>query len=180
MSKPFFFLLLTIGFAVILFMPFFLKAVIHYDMNRKKFCFSLYLFHFIKLVGGYIATYKGGLVIHLSDKKAVLLEYGQIEGERQRFSFVQTFHLSAINVTVETGAEYLLPAVACHNAFNGYFMVKGWQRKKIENNLWLSDGDKLRISLSILTWFNLFIILKNLIKFLKEKVQLLWQKKVKN
>ncbi len=171
MSKsPFLLLFLTL-LVSLFFIPIVFRIVVHYDMNRKKFCFSLYLFNFIKIIGGYIATYRGGLAIHISKKKAIVLSYGQLEGERQRFSFIRTFHLTSFQLTTETGAEYLLPAFVLYSTVKNYFIIKSLPKCMIENHLWLADGDKLRLSLSIVTWFTLFILLKNFIKFLKKKME---------
>ena len=96
MDKSFFLVLLHVlgGLSVIiqLFLPIFIKAVAHYDMNRRKFAFSVYLFGFIKIIGGYIATYNGGLAVHLSRKSAVLFPYSKMHSERTRFSFIKTVH----------------------------------------------------------------------------------------
>ena len=59
------------------------------------------------------------------------------------------------------------------------FFIKGGKKKGVENNLWLTDGDVLRVSLSALFYFNLYVLLKNFIKFCKEKIQILCRKKIK-
>lgn len=61
--------------AVLLFFPIFLEADVHYDMNRKKFGFALYAYKVIKLIGGYVTTYPGGIALHISPKKAILKPY---------------------------------------------------------------------------------------------------------
>lgn len=126
-----------------------------------------------------MATYKGGLAIHVSDKKAFIIPYSKLNSERKRFSFMRTFHLSSITLTTETGAEYLLPVSLGQAVLRTYFLIKGGKKEKIKNNLWLTDGDVLRISATIVVRFNMFIILCNLIKFIKEKLQILWRKKIK-
>ena len=147
-------------------------------MNRRKFCFAIYLFGFLRILGGYIATYTGGLAIHITKKKAFLLPYSRINSERKRFSFIRTFHLRSFVLTTETGAEYLLPVSIAHTALRAYFFIKGGKKEKIENNLWLTDGDVLRISLNLVVQFTLFMLICQFIKYLKEKIQV-WQKKIK-
>ncbi|MBR2023765.1 MAG: hypothetical protein IJ996_04555 [Clostridia bacterium] len=148
-------------------------------MNRKKFGFAVFLFKRIKIIGGYIATYNGGIALHVSEKKAILIPYSQMNSERKRFSFIKTFRLIAFNLTTETGAEYLLPVALAHTALRAYFFTIGGDKDKIENNLWLTDGDTLRVSLNFVIFFNLYILLKNFIKFLKEKIKILWRKRKK-
>lgn len=168
-------LLMTI---VQIFLPIPLKTNIHYDMNRRKFCFSVYLFKFLRIFGGYIATYKGGLALHISDKKAILLPYSQINNERKRFSFMKTFRLKSLLLTTETGAEYLCPIALAHTAIRTYFFMKGGKKKNIEQNLWLTDGDTLRVSVTIVVHFTIFMLICQFVKLLKEKYRI-WQKKTK-
>jgi hypothetical protein len=163
----------------LLFLPLALKIVAHYDMNRKKFCFSIYLFSIIKLFGGYVATYPGGFAVHISKKKALLLPYNQVNNERKRFSFMNTFRLHSFVLMTETGAEYLLPMTLAQAGSRLYFFIKGGKKTKIENNIWLLDGDVLRISCAIVMRFTMFIIIKNIFLYCKEKVKKIWQKKMK-
>ncbi len=162
-----------------LFLPIFLKTSLFYDMNRRKLTFAIYLFGFLRVFGGYIATYKGGFAVHASKKKAFLIPYSKLNSERKRFSFMRTFHLSSINVTAETGAEYFLLVSLAQAALRTYFFIKGGKKDKIKNNLWLTDGDVLRVAVTIVVRFNMFIILCNVAKFIKEKLEILWRKKIK-
>lgn len=178
----FFLLLNLVGLVwtvVQLFLPIFLKTNAYYDMNKRKLTFSMYLFGFLRILGGYVATYKGGLAIHVSDKKAFIIPYAQLNSERKRFSFMKTFHLHSVTVTAETGAEYLLPVTIGQAILRTYFFIKGGKKEKIKNDLWLTDGDVLRVSATVVVRFNMFIILCNIVKFIKEKLQILWQKKIK-
>ena len=182
MSKSFFLftslgLFLTI---LVLFLPIFIRTVAHYDMNRKKFCFSIYLFSFIKILGGYIATYDGGLAVHLSPKKAYLLPYNQMDKEGKKFSFARTFYWKKASLTTETGAEYLLLNMLLHAVLRLLFFAKKGKLENINNNVWIMDGDVFRASISLTVWFTIFLLLKNLCIFIKEKLQILWRKKVKN
>ena len=158
----------TLLTAILLFFPIFLEVDIHYDMNRKKFGFALYAYKVLKLIGGYVTTYPGGIALHISPKKAILKPYSGMDSERKKFSF-----------TTETGAEYLIPVSLAHTALRTVFFAAGGQRGKVENNLWLTDGDELRVSMNLVVFFNLFILLCALLKFLKEKIKSLWQRKTK-
>lgn len=165
--------------ATALFFPIVVETDAHYDMNRKKFGFAVFLYKFIKVIGGYAATYEGGVALHVSPKKAVLIPYSKMNSERKRFSFVKTFRLIAFTLTTETGAEYLMPVWVAQTALRAYFFATGGEKENVENNLWLTDGDVLRISLNSVVYFNLFILLRSFIKFLKEKIKILCRKKIK-
>ena len=180
MGKLFLFSALAIAIVLfLLFLPFVIELDVHYDMNRKKFGFAVYLYKKIKIIGGYIGTYKGGIALHISNKKVILIPYSKVNSERKRFSFVRTFRLVSFCLTTETGAEYLLLTSIIQTILRAYFFVIGGNRENIENNIWLTDGDVLRVSLNCVIYFNLFILLVNFIKFIKEKMQILWRKKIK-
>ena len=180
MSRSFLYILLgLLSVAFLLFFPIVIESDTHCDVNRKKFGFAVFAFKRIKLVGGYITTYQGGIALHISKKKAILIPYSQMNSERKRFSVIKTFRLISFNLTTETGAEYLLPIAFAHTALRAYFFAIGGDKDKIENNLWFTDGDTLRVSLNFVIFFNLYILLKNFIKFLKEKIKILWRNKKK-
>lgn len=162
-----------------LFLPIFLKLTTHYDMNRRKLCFAVYLFGFLRIFGGYIASYKGGLAVHVTEKTAFLIPYTKMNHERKRFSFMRTFHLHSLSIIVETGAEYLLPVSLGQAALRVYSFMKGVKEKHVKTCLLLANGDVLRVSGTVVVRFNMFIILCNVLKFIKGKLQILWQKKTK-
>lgn len=169
MSKFFFILLAGLIIIVVLFFPIYLKGDAHYDMGRRKFAFSVYGFSFLKLIGGYATTYKGGIALHVSSKKALLIPYSQINSKRKKFSILKTFHLKALSLTTETGADYLIPICLSQAFFRIYYTSMGGTKEKIRNNVWLINGDVLRISVSCTLYFNIFILLCDLFEFLKEK-----------
>lgn len=94
----FFFILLGVSLSIILllFFPIYVKTDGHYDMNGRKLTFSISLYRFFRVFGGYIATYKGGLAMHVSPQKAILIPYKDLNRERKRFSIMRAFHLRKI------------------------------------------------------------------------------------
>ncbi len=167
------------GVLALLFFPIYLQASAHYDMTRRKCGFAVSAYKVIPVIGGYIATYDGGFALHVSKKKAILIPYSKVDSERKKFSFVKTFRLKSFVLTTESGAEYALLTGVAHSVLRTLFFIKGGKKEGIENNLWITDGDVLRISLNCLIYFNLFILLKNFIKFCKEKIRILCQRKTK-
>ncbi len=177
MGRLLFFIILTV--LAVLFFPIYLEGNAHYDMNRRKITFSIYAYKFLPVFGGYAATYAGGVALHVSRKRAILIPYGKLNNERKKFSFVKTFRLKNFLLTTESGAEYLLLTAVGHALLRTVFFIKGGKKEGIENNLWLTDGDVFRVSLTCLVYFNLYILLKNFIKFCKEKLTILCRKKMK-
>lgn len=163
----------------LLFFPIVVEADVHYDMNRRKFGFALYAYKALKLIGGYVTVYRGGFALHISSDKAILKPYSGLNADRKRFSFVKAFRVLSFVLTTETGAEYLLPVSAVHAVLRAVFFSMGGRRGKIRNNLWLTDGDELKISADIVVFFNLFILLRAFLQFLKEKIKCLWKKKTR-
>ncbi len=162
-----------------LFFPIYLEADAHYDMNRRKFAFAVYAYKILPIFGGYAATYNGGIALHISKKRAILIPYSKVNDERKKFSIVKTFRLKSFILTTESGAEYLPLTATAHSLLRTLFFITGGKKEGVENNLWLTDGDVLRVSLNSLVYFNLFILLKSFFKFCKEKIRILWQKKTK-
>ena len=171
--------LILLIIAFLLFFPIVLESDLHFDLNKKKCGFSLFLFKKIKIIGGYAQTYQGGIALHVTRKKAILIPYRQMNSQRKKFSFIKTFRLLDFTLTTESGAEYLFLIAGLHAVFRIVFFAIGREKENVENNLWLTDGDTLRVSLNVVFFFNLFILLRNFIKFLKEKMKILWQKKMK-
>ena len=172
------FFIIVISILIALFFPIFFEADIHYDMNRKKFAFNLLFYKWLKILGGYVSPYPGGIALHISPKKAILIPYSKMNSERKRFSFLKTFRLVAFRITTETGVEYLFTVAAVHTAIRAYFLATGKDVEKIEENLWLTDGDILRVSFNTVLYFNLYILLRNFVIFLKEKMKILCRRKI--
>ena len=180
MARLFFiFLLIGLSILIFLFFPIYLKADGHYDMNGRKLAFSIAIYKFFRVLGGYIATYQGGLAIHISPQKAILIAYKDLDRERKRFSIMRTFRLNKIQITMETGPEYLLPSSAIQATFRLIFFILGGKKEKIENNAWLTDGDVLRITMNISLRFNIFLLLRRLMITIKERIKQLWRKNIK-
>lgn len=127
------------------------------------------------MYGGYATSYQGGVALHVKRDKAVLLPYSDMESERKKLAVYRAFHVKKVSVTTETGAEYLLAVSLAHTGVKAFFQAVLGER--VKSSLWLTDGDVLKTSVNLLLWFNLFIILKLFIKFIKEKIKSVCRKK---
>ena len=172
MGRLFFIVCIIILLALfLLYFPIYLQTDAHYDMNGRKLAFCVRAYRFIKLLGGYIATYKGGLAAHISDKKAVLIPYSDLDNERKRFSVIKTFSLRKLEITTETGVEYLLKVAFAQVIFRILFFILQGKKENLDNNVWLREGDVLRISIHVVLRINLYLLLQNFIKNIKEKIK---------
>lgn len=82
----------TLLTAILLFFPIFLEVDIHYDMNRKKFGFALYAYKMLKLIGGYVTTYPGGIALHISPKRPFLNPTRNGFGEKEILVYADVPH----------------------------------------------------------------------------------------
>jgi hypothetical protein len=179
MGRFFLYFFIALGVVLLLFFPIVTEADAHFDLREKRVGFAVFFYRIFKIFGGYATTYAGGIALHLSKNKAVLIPYDKLDRERKRFSFTKSFKPLAFCITTETGAEYLFPIALANSVLRAYFFMIGGKKGKIENNLWLTDGDVLKISLKVAAYFNLFTLLCAFFKFLKEKLRILWQKNTK-
>ena len=81
--------------------------------------------------------------------------------------------LQAFLRTDRSVCQYLLPVSLAHTVLRALYFLLGGSKDKFENNLWLTDGDVLKVSFNIVAYFNLFMLLCALFKFLKEKMKIL-------
>lgn len=153
-----------------LFLPIPLSLRMQYDLNKRKFVFNANIYRFIKVFGGYLATYQGGLAVHTSQKKVLIFPYRKLYADRGRFSLMRIFTFKKVNLIIETGAEYLFFVGVLQKIFNFYFACKGEKRKYAVYDIWLADGDLLKASIEILLSFSLFKILQSYLKYLKGKI----------
>ena len=170
-----YFLPIAIGILVLLFFPIRFEADVYADLERKKLAFGVYLYGRWKVIGGYMTAYPGGFALHIKKDKAILLPYADMETERKRFSFVNTFRLKRFAIATQTGAEYLLPVGIVHAFVKTLFYAKGGEKQRCL--LKVEHGDTLNVAGRLVAWFNGFILLKAFMKFLKEKVESIWRKK---
>ena len=168
------FLIVTIVLSVILFIlyvPIIICTNTHYDLNRRKCAFSVLLYNRIQIMGGYIGTYPGGLALHTAKDKARLLSYRDMNNQRKRISLYKGVRIIGGTLHTETGAEYLVSVGILQAALRLLFFLRGGKKEHIENSVWLTDGDELKIALHLAIYCNVFMLLCAFIKSLKENMQ---------
>lgn len=83
--------------------PVFVDADIYLDARENRGWFSLSLYHFLRLFGGYAQLRQEGIVFHLSKKKAIVLPYGEMSNARKKFEITKGFQLMRLHQLLETG-----------------------------------------------------------------------------
>lgn len=152
------------------------------DPSEKKLSFSLRLYGFLPILGGYVTSYTGGIAIHLGKKKAVLLPYRGIEEKRKKFSFVRSFKTLMFHVSTETGAEYLFGVLSVHAAMKTYFSLTR-KASVFRSEVWLVGGRALKCSVKTSVCFTplalIVLCLKFVVKYLKGSIKR-WKMKEKS
>lgn len=179
MGRIFTLFLVIAGAAIFLFAPIVQEFNIFGDLASKKLAFSLYLFGFVKLAGGYVTSYRGGVAVHLSEKKAVLLPYSGMNEERKKFKIFRSFRLISLETSAETGAEYFAGAAITYAALKGFLALKGALNKS-ELKLYLTDGDALKVSARVVAYFQIAVLLALFVRFLIKtairRIKEIWKK----
>lgn len=167
--------LLIFGF---LFFPIYLEGNVYYDLMQKKCAIEMHLFKFIKIFGGYITTYKGGLAIHKNRKSAVLLPFEELNNERKRFSFIKTFKFVSFHSVVECSVDYFFFFELSKRIYNIIKKINP-KLKNTDVELWLTEKKSLKLTANCILWFNLFILLIDIIGYIRGKLKSKWLAKPK-
>lgn len=89
--------------ALFTFFPIFIYIDAYVDVKKNKYCFSLSIYKYLKLYGGYFKFHRDGIAFHLTDKKAVILQYDKMMDTRKKFEVTKGFQLFRFHQVVETG-----------------------------------------------------------------------------
>lgn len=149
-------------FAGILFFlfPVFVYADAYMDVQENKAWFSLSLFKYFKIFGGYAQLTKDGVVIHLTKKKAVFLPYSGMGDTRKKFEITDGFQLYKFHQIVETGGSQTMWGImiasllqSAGGAVCAYFKTKH-PFLSLKNGTLLAENLCLKYSVQVVTIFN--------------------------
>jgi hypothetical protein len=88
----------------ILIVPLVFSVYFHFEKSLNKGYFAIYIFGFIRLVSGYVCRRKdGGLYVHFSDKKALILQLYFIKKLESDFSFLSVISINNIYLSTSIG-----------------------------------------------------------------------------
>lgn len=168
-----------------LFFPIFLSLDAYVDITKNKTYFSVHLFKFFKVIGGYITLQKEGVAIHITKKKAIFVKYEDMQKERKKFEITAGFQLYTLRTSLEIGDEYF-PAAGFYTAMFTQILSQilyPWitHRKdfmNLKNGTLLLHGDNaVKATVHLVTVFNQLTIVIALAKLILEAIINLWQKK---
>lgn len=163
---------------IALFFPILISGSLHFDFKRGKYAFCFKIYKKIRIFGGYASFYPEGIALHVSNKKAILLPFRDLNSKRKNFSFVKTFELLSLKMIVEVPIENLLPLVLLDRILNFVKKING-QLDKYNFLVWGSKDENLKINAKCTLFLNNFILLMNLLQFLWRKIKKICQGKAK-
>ena len=152
---------------VVLVLPLRLHLDIYFDVSSGKVGAILRLFSKIKLLGGYITPCAGGCAWHISEKRAILFTYRQMQEGRRQFLEKSSVQLTKVQTLFEIGAEYLFFVKIVENLIK-YLHFFSRPLQAYESKIVLKSGDCFRLFLRLeFRWMllqQIFFMIKNLIK----------------
>lgn len=171
-------LVLTLFFCVIVIIfPLFLDINVLYLSERKKMFIGVYLFGFIKIIGGYVQKINEGFSFHVSEKKAFIFSYKNLFGAKEKIKPFMDYHFIKIKTVTETGiltdAEKKLPCIFAASYANE-FLLWFFSLKKpylvIDNSFNVyTEKDLFNFYAKINFVFNLLMVISSVVKILTEK-----------
>lgn len=171
--------------AVFLFFPIFLTVDGYMDLTENKLFFSLKIFKFIKILGGYIVFHKEGEAIHISKKKAIFRPYSDMKEDEKKFKIFKGFQLYTFRASLELGDESF-PAAGLYVTLATQILSQALYPlvrnnrvfMELKNGVLLLHGENaLKVTVHFITVFNQLAITIAVVKNILEGIINLWQKK---
>lgn len=173
-------------FGTLLFLlPLFVYVDAYADAAENKCWFSISLFKYLRVFGGYAQVKTEGLVFHLTEKKAVILPYKELAPMRKRFEVTKGFQVYRFHQILESGGEGSPVGVmlaAALQVLGGQVCSVLHTRHpflSLKNGILLTENASFKLSLQAVTIFNGLILSVAFGKKLLEAI-INWNKKRKS
>ncbi len=163
---------------IVLIFPIFLNVNIVFNFKYKKVFFALKIFGIIKILSGYIEISKNDVLIHISDKKAILIEFIDLDGVKKSFKPFMDYHFISLRTLTELGdnENRIIPFFSTF-ILNYIESILKWlliNRKPYVNfnnyyNIYESEDKKAFFGKALIT-LNFLMIIISVIKILVEKL----------
>ncbi len=171
-------IILAVSIFTLVIFPIFLNIKIVYNKEFNKIFYLLEIFGFIKILSGYGQLLFNKFVLHISDTKAILFEFVDLDGIKKSFKPFMDYHIVSLNTLTELGNENNdLTSLSSAFILNYFTSIIEWGifNKKpylnISNNFNVYCGQsKFAFYAKGLIIFNLLMIIISIFKILLEKV----------
>ncbi len=163
---------------IFLIFPIFTNINVRYSKNVNMLEYQIKLFSFITILFGYIELIDEAIVIHINNKKAVLIFYKDLFSIRKKFKPLRDYHIFKLNTNIKFG--YLGDGIEKINFFiiyNFIFnMIGQWVGEikpylSLKSNIMLCEKENTFIfRVRSVFVFNMLMVLISLIKIFLEKI----------
>ena len=141
-------------------------------------CYKIKLFGFIKFLFGYVECIDEGIVVHINNKRAILIFYKDIFSMRKKFKPLKDYHIFRLNADISIGflddeVQKINFAIIYNIIFNelAQFFTQIKPYLRLNSNLSLYEQENiLRLKIKISFVFNILMAIFSLIKIVLEKV----------
>jgi len=172
MSEPFFYA--TIGLLLLILVPIAVRLDGYADFGNNKYCFSMRLYGKLTLLGGYAQLKPNGIVVHISDKKAIYMKYLQMMSAREKFEIFQGFRMTEFRQILELKSaegqcNYLAAMLfLVTNSVACSLLKARYPHLSLKNDLLLTESGDTKLTVSAVTVFNFAILIVAIGKKLME------------
>ncbi len=167
----------VIIFGFIIF-PIFFSLKGYFSSEDKKLYYSLYIYGFIKINSGYIELIKEGIALHLTNKKAIVINYKSLLGFRKNIEPLKDYHVISLKTLTEIGVKDKIFSYSCGafifqyiDSFIKWFLYNKKPYLEYDNRLSLFEGEEfIKFFIQTKIVFNILMILISIIKIVMEKI----------
>ncbi len=167
----------VIVYAILIF-PLFININIQYTKGTKILEYNIKLFSFIRVLFGYIELIDEGIIIHINNKKAILIFYNNLFSMRKKFKPLKDYHIFRFNTNISIGIlDDEVQKLKLVFMYNYIFNVVGQCASQIKPYLSLKSKICLYENKDLLTFtvkttfvLNILMILISIIKIILEKM----------
>ncbi len=162
-------------------LPVFVTVDFYVDLGEKTAWFSVSLYRYFRLLGGYLQPVWGGIAFHIK-KKAIFLPYQNMSTAKKKFEITKGFQLWRFHQVIETGGANtpygVLVAAFVQSVSAGIFSVLRTRHPflSLKNSLLMTNRSELKLSAQTIVVFNGFVLSIALTKKITE-VFLNWIRK---
>ncbi len=163
---------------IILIFPIFININLKYSADDKMLEYEIKLFSVLTIFYGYIEFIDEGIVIHLNNKKAILIFYKDIVSVRKKFEPLKDYHIFKLNTTIYMGVlndeELRLNFAMMYNLIFNIIGQCANQIKpylSLKSNICIYKKENLLILRVRTTFvFNVLMVVISLVKIFGEKI----------
>lgn len=158
----------------LLFVPIFVYVDTYADVRGNKLWFSLSLYKYFRIFGGYGELRREGIAVHLTKKFAAVVPYENLANTRKKFEITKGFQIWRFHQVIETGGANsvysVLLAAAIRSASGAAFSFvrTRYPFVSLKNSALFAEEPCLKLSTQTAFVFNNLVLLVAITKKILE------------